>query len=549
MTPAIGRPRRSAGAILAAFALILTLPASSIGGAGYNTPSLAFLAFTGAVTDPLARIIPLINSGEDPFIADDIFQGIPDGIGVRPGPDGSGYVDLFVTHEQSHVPFGVGADPKFADLQDSSVTRVRVDIATRSVLEMETQIISGEIPGGAGFLRFCSATMVGPDQGFDDWTFLVNEESNEDILDVPPGAVYGPDPAIAPHRQSGYSVWLDTETGAYDVISRAGRHNHENTVVVPGGWNEIAILSGDDTFSAPGSQLYLYTAKDDDSIMADKGQLWAFQVTATDAGPVDPYDKFNDANDFLEITNAESAPWSGRFIHVPTDIARGVTGSAPQTALENWSNANNVFQFVRVEDIDYDPANTRVVYFADTGTSRLSENSDSGRLERLTSGGTLSNGRIFRMVLNERDPRIVDEFSILTDSTPVPPGGNPATGVAFVNPDNVATSANSLMMQEDSGSANDVWRYSFPAGPWVKVASVTGTGVSAESSGIVRLGTPFGAGWWALDVQGHRNLDAFTDPQPGGALYEWIGPPSSATGLYSKRLEEGQLLLMYIPGS
>jgi hypothetical protein len=387
--------------------------------------------------------------------------------------------------------------------------------------------------------------MVGPDQGFDHYTFLVNEESNEDILDVPPGAVYGPDPSLGGRRQAGYSVWLDTETGAYDVISRAGRHNHENTVVVPGGWDELAILSGDDTFTAPGSQLYLYTAKDDDALMADKGQLWAFQVSATDAGPVDPYFSGNDANDFLEITNNESAPWRGRFIHVPTDIARGVTGEAPQTALENWSNANNVFQFVRVEDIGYDPDNPRVVYFADTGTSRLSENSGTGRLERLASGGTLSNGRIFKMVLNARDPRIVDAFSVLTDSVPVPPGGNAALGVAFVNPDNLAVGENSMMMQEDSASANDVWQYSFPAGPWVKVASVVGSGASAESSGIVRLeDTAFGDGWWALDVQGHRNLAGLTT-----SGFNWVGPPSSATGSYSKRVEEGQLLLMYIPGS
>ncbi len=75
---------------------------------------------------------------------------------------------------------------------------------------------------------------------------------------------------------------------------------------------------------------------------------------------------------------------------------------------------------------------------------------------------------------------------------------------------------------------------------------VTGTGsVPPRSSGIVRLeGSGFPAGWWALDVQGHQNLPAFT--QPG---FTWVGPPSTATGPYSKRLEEGQLLLMYIPGS
>ncbi len=108
--------------------------------------------------------------------------------------------------------------------------------------------------------------------------------------------------------------------------------------------------------------------------------------------------------------------WSGRFIHVPTDVARGVTNEAPQTALENWSNANNVFQFVRVEDIAYDPDNPRVVYFADTG-NHPSEGGSGHRpaIPRRSTGWPFfdSDGRIFRMVLNARDPRIVDSFEIV----------------------------------------------------------------------------------------------------------------------------------------
>jgi hypothetical protein len=533
MTPVLGRPRRSAGAVLAALALTLALPASTLGGHGYNTASPPYLVFTAVVTDPTAQIIALVNSGEDPFVADDIFQGIPDGIGVVPALDGSGYIDLWVTHEQSHVPF-LGN----ADLQDSSVSRVRVDVAERSVTELQNQIIPGVIPGGQGFLRFCSAFMAGPEHGFDTYTFLVNEESNEHNLPVPPGAVYGPDPALAPLRQAGYSVWLNTETGEYDVISRAGRHNHENTVVIPGGWKNLAILSGDDTFSAPSSQLYLYTAKDAEQVMADKGQLWAFQVTATNGTPLaDPYDPFNDANDYLEIMAGDD--WSGRFIHVPTDVARGVTGEAPQTALENWSNANNVFQFVRVEDVAYDPDNAREVYFADTGTDRLQESGTTGRLFRGPSGtGVASSGRIFKMVLNEEDSRIVDSFSIFADSADA--------ASPFINPDNLDVGENSIMVQEDASSANSIWMYSFETETWTEVARVTGTGSSAESSGIVRLeNTEFGSGWWALDVQGHRNLEDFTEEG-----FVWTdGPGPLNNGPYVKRLEDGQLLLMYIPGS
>jgi len=76
-----------------------------------------------------------------------------------------------------------------------------------------------------------------------------------------------------------------------------------------------------------------------------------------------------------------------------------------------------------------------------------------------------------------------------------------------------------------------------------RVARVQNTG-TAESSGIVRLeDTDFGPGWWALDVHGHQNLEA-----EGGFFWD-DGPSSLNNGPYSKRLEDGQLLLMYIPGS
>lgn len=541
MTPAIGRSRRSAGAILAALALTLALPASTLGGHGYNTASAPYINLLGAYAPAGATpgtVVPLINSGETTDGV--LFQGIPDGLGAVPGV---GWVDLYVAHEESTVPF-----MQFADLQASSVTRVRVDTTEKSILEMEVVLGAAQ-----GFVRFCSAFMAGPEHGFDNYTFFVNEEADETIHTVPVGAVYGADPSLAPNRQAGYSVWLDTETREFDVISRAGRHNHENTVVIPGGWKNVAILSSDDTFNAPSSQLYLYTANDAGQVMDDKGQLWAFQVTATDAGAVDPYDPFNNANDFLEIEPGDD--WGGRFIHVPTDIARGVTGEAPQAALENWSNANNVFQFVRVEDLAYDPDNPRVVYFADTGSTRLKESASTGRLFRAGSAvsnkpWTDSDGRILRMVLNEKDPRIVDSFSIFAEGGLRVANADGTTtivaaGTGIVNPDNMAIGAASIMVQEDSSSNNDIWRYSFTSETWTKVASATQT-ATAETSGIISLEDipGFGAGWWALDVQSHVNLPAFT---VGG--FNWVGPPSSATGPYSKRLEDGQLLLMLLPGT
>lgn len=495
-------------AVTLALALAVALPASVLGDHGFPNPK-PYVSLTGDGT-----IVPLINSGD--VFGDVTFEGIPDGIGAVPNDDGT--VDLYVAHEQSHVPFG-----GFADYQDSSVSRVTVDIEEQAVVGLDVAL-SPDL----GFLRFCSAFMAGPDQGFDNYTFFLNEESN-DIVPVPDGAPYGADPAIAPYRQSGYTVALDTDTGALTTVSRMGRLNHENAVVVPGGWKNLAILSGDDTFSAPSSQLYLYTAKNSEAVMADKGQLWAFQVTATDDGVVDPYDPFNDANDYLEIGTGDE--WSGRFIHVPTDVARGVTGEAPQAALEKWSNDNNVFQFVRVEDIAYDPDDERTIYFTDTGTDRLTESGTTGRLFRGPSDtGTNSNGRVFKMVLNESDPRVVDSFSIVLD----------AASIGMRNPDNLDVSSNSIMVQEDPSGEAKVWRYDM-ANTWTHVA--TATQPKAETSGIVDVSEWFGDGWWALDVQSHVNLDV------GSEELTYVAPISGRTQQYFERREDGQLLLMHIPGS
>jgi len=497
-------------AVLAA-AVVVALPVSAAGVVGYNTASPSYVASTGNVAG--VTFTPLINSGETAY--GDLFEGIPDGIGVVPG---TGYVDLFVNHEQSKVPFMT-----FADFNDSSVTRVRVDIASKSITDMEVAL-----PSSAGLIRFCSNFMVGPEAGFAHHTLFTNEESNDPLI-VPAGAVYPADPFYAPnpYRQAGYTVALDTVTGTFKTIAGMGRHNHENQVLIPGDWNKLAFLSGDDTFSAPGSQLYMYLANNAGQVLADKGHLWAFQVTKANGKQIDPNDPFNDANDYLDIQPGDA--FAGRFIPVPDEIARGTTAANPQDALETWSNDNNVFQFVRVEDIAYDPDHPREVYFADTGTNRLAESETTGRLIRLGSGGTTSNGRIFKMVMNATNPRMVDSFTIFADSADA--------ASLFVNPDNLAISASSIMVQEDSSGVNDVWLYSFSSTSWTKIASATQA--TAETSGIVGLG----GGWWALDVQSHINLAGSVT----GLTYTGPGPQNGT--IYTARREDGQLLLMYVPES
>ncbi|MGZ8562038.1 MAG: alkaline phosphatase PhoX [Candidatus Limnocylindria bacterium] len=520
--------RMGVRALVVASALVIAIPAST----GGVTPAYV------SSPNPAVVFVPLVNSGASLF--GDIFEGIPDGIGVVPGPGKHPtYVDLYVNHEQSMVPFPPVAG--FADFQNSSVTRVRVDLATKAIIDMGVAL-----PSSAGFIRFCSSTIV-TGNGFHHPMLFTNEESNDPLV-VPAGATYPADPYYGGNniRQAGYTVALDTVTGAITPIAGMGRHNHENQVLVPGGWHDkLAFLSGDDTFTAPGSQLYMYLANKASDVLSDKGHLWAFQVTKANGVAVDPYNPWNGANDFLDISAGET--FSGRFIQVPDDIARGTSpGGEPQGRLEAWSNFNNVFQFVRVEDIAYDPDSPRTIYFADTGTTRLKEDPNTGRLLRLPSTdttGTNSNGRIFKMVLNKHDPKRVDSLTILADSATV----------GFVNPDNVAVSHNSIMVQEDNSTLvagsldNDVWNYSMGSGTWTEVASATQF-AAAETSGIVDMSKWLGPGWWALDVQSHVNL-LLPDPPVPGTNYTvpWPLPPTVLTT--TARREDGQLLFMYVPGS
>jgi hypothetical protein len=508
------RVRRSRIVFGVALAVLLVTALPGSAAPGFVTKQSPMLAL-GPGAPAKSSLRALVSTGD--VFQGVRFEGIPDGIGLAPGP--KNVVDVFVNHEESRVPF-LGQ----ADFEDASVTRW-------SITRGNPQIVGASValPASAGFIRFCSSFMAGPDQGFDRYVLLTNEESDDDLA-VPAGATYGPDPALAPNREAGYAVYLDVATGAFGPIAGMGRHNHENTVVVPGGWGEIVTLSGDDTFVAPSSQLYQYVASTPDALVADEGTLFAFRVTATQDGPVDPADPFNGANDYGDIVVGDD--WQGEFIPVPDDVADGTTTLAPQAGLEAWSNANNAFQFIRVEDIAYDRHDPNVVYFADTGERRALPNPATGRLMRGPSGtsGPYPNGRVFRMVLDPADPHHVLSFSILLDNDL---GGYNNLAVMH-QPDNVDTSANSLMVQEDTSQAPNsrIWRYDFATQTWSVVASVLDA--AWESSGIVDASAWFGPGSWLVDVQAHNVLvEQDTTTIPGVTL----------------KREGGQLLLLRLPGS
>jgi hypothetical protein len=493
--------------------LVLAVPVQAHPGKqhhqGFQTAKDPYLTLGAGAPDG-SSLTPIISVGDR--IGKYMFEGIPDGIGLAPA--GHGKVETLVAHEQSTVPFF-----NEADFEDSSVSSLVLDEHAR------VRRARVGLPASEGFIRFCSAFMAGPEEGFDRYTLFLNEESN-DVIDVPDGALYGPDPAVAPQRQAGYAVAYDVRSKRYTQVASMGRLNHENTVVIPGGWDEHSLWTTDDTFSAGTSQLYMYTTPSRKDLFRDRGTLWAFQVTRTDDGPVNPTDPFNDANDYLDIQPGDD--WQGRFIEVPADIARGETDLPPQDALEQWSNDNNVFQFIRLEDVATDDHDPRTVYVADTGSTRIVPDPTTGRMVRGPSGtvGFADNGRIFKFVVSEDDPRGVTSFSVLAD------GDVDAADPTFVdmtNPDNIDTSEHSLMVQEDADNAR-ILRHDFATGMWSTVATVNDP--DGESSGIVDASQWFGEGAWLANVQAHgSNVD---EEQRGDVLY---------------KREDGQLLLLNLPGT
>ncbi len=507
-------------AVVALAAAVLPAPAAA-GGHGFQTgdPALITMAVVGGT------VTPIISVGEE--VDGVMFEGIPDGVGLVPDDDGHpeskgrrgqrpATVDVYVAHEQSTVPFRSARD-----FVDASVTRWTLDTRTGRVLSAEVAISADN-----GYLRFCSASVATPADGFDTHVFFANEETS-DVVPVPAGAPYGADPATAPDRQGGYTVALDTATGDFTQIAGMGRHNHENTVAIPG-YDELVLLSTDDTFTATTSQLYLYTAADQDEMFADEGTLYAFRVTHKNGAPVVATDAFNGANDYLDLGVDDEM--RGEWIPVPESVAKGTSPTvAPQDDLEAWSIANNVFTFVRLEDAAVDKNDRQVVYVADTGASRVKPDATTGRLNRLPGAGFADNGRVFKFVFNADDPLVVDSFTVFADGDA--PAAHPKF-VGFESPDNIDTSKKSLMVQEDADFAQ-IWQHKFSNGSWRVVADVVDTG--GESSGIVDASTYFGPGHWLVTVQAHDlpfvDLDTITEP-----------------GITIKR-EEGQLLLMKVPGS
>ena len=561
--------RRKLGVLVGVAAALVALTATAAfagdNDAGFKTSKGTFLdGKNGWTAEAIISVGDTLPGGY-------MFEAIPDGIAIG-NINGKGTADIFVNHELSLVPFPATRQ----DPINSTISKLRLSQHSAGVLKGEYVI-----PQSAGYQRFCSNFIVDEEHGFDRRLLLTNEEARDTVLrqedawhqpvGTPP-TPFGVMPGEPGAEQAGVVVAYDIKSGAFKSIYGMGRYNHENAVGIPG-YGRPVVLSGDDTFDAPASQLYVYEAASGADFWNDNGALYAFK---SDNAAI---------NDYGDVTEA-MGPIEGRFIPVPREIAVGKLGGdpsarditsldypdpdypappagipdGPQWVLERWSNLNNAFQFIRIEDTAYDRSNPRIVYMADTGEPRAVADAATTRLRRAASGtnGPYPNGRIWKLTLGS-NPLLGATLDILPGANfdgATPQYANPNV---VHQPDNLETTAGAVYIQEDPGTHNSsnppttyppfpnatnarVWRYDLTTGAISVVAevdqSVPGAPALAkatwESSGIVDASSIFGRGAFLVDVEAHSwDMDAGT------------GNDAPAV----PKRENGQLLLLRAPSS
>jgi hypothetical protein len=584
-----GRTILLSAAVLAALAVLAPATAMAKQKSGFKTskPPMLTPVKPGATVTPLLTVGDTLSSGYR-------FEAIPDGISLL--NRGSKRVNVFVNHETGKVPFpwsptGGNTEANAEnDFDNSQVSELTLSRQTAGVLRG-----SFAIDSSSGFQRFCSNYLATKAEGFSRDILFTNEESPDYVFrqeDSWPPPIGDPD-----EEEAGLVVALEAKSGKHHPIYGMGRHNHENSVPIPG-YGQPVVLSGDDTFTSgpllgvpdtpdvpAQSQLYSYIAKNTNDVLKDRGDLWAF-VSDTPG-----------VKDYYDVPPGSPMSITGHYIKVPRDIATGLNpdGSeiqaedvgypeppdngtwqpeprwqqpppvpgvdGPQWVLQHWSDLHNVFQFVRVEDIAYDkrPGMGNVVYIADSGRGRREDQS-------LDTNFRSTNGRVWKMVFDKNDPKKVTSLSVFVegDDSPV------KTPTEIHQPDNLESTPNGVLVTEDPGSSQQ-----FPAGGggdpnattarlWhVPLAGEAGKTIVArvdqsadggptdvdgrppgnwgawESTGIVDASQVFGPDMFLINIQAHT---LWIEKAPGEDNFAPPGPD------FTYKREGGQLLLIKIPG-
>jgi Alkaline phosphatase PhoX len=442
--------------------------------------------------------------------------GIPDGLGAHPNGDGTH--TLFMNHELNFnsvsepVVGGTANRGAFVSqwILDADGDPIAGRRAYDSVFQENAFVGPAPAVGNAtrALARFCSGFLAGPDNGFDRWIYLTNEEEQT--------------AANTFDGRGGQSVAIfDNELHTLPAL---GHYSKENTVVQPDQSTRTVIFSFEDGPATLDNQLYMYVGRKNRSSQASAlarnglvdGTLYVFRSLDLARNSERTFTSGSVTGEWIEIPDAESL----------TDVQ-----------LEAASDAVNAMTFVRPEDGAFNPNNRNEVFWVTTGSS---SGADDGVNEL---------GRLYSLRLHPGNPTRPATLSIVYNADTVVAGG----GDIAISPDNVDASSDYLMINEDGttesravmaakGRDGSIWRFDLVKGPVhalgvdvstaARVAQLdppgrdgvpVGPGVW-ETSGIIDSSGLFGPDTWLSDVQAHPP----TTPPVGPAV----------------TVEDGQLFLM-----
>ena len=354
----------------------------------------------------------------------------------------------------------------------AKVSKITVDESGR--------IISGELieDGSGKYERFCSATIF-TENGFKNPLFVTNEEIEDGIV-----------------------VAYDTVTKNKTEMPWLGKFSHENTILVPNKNNKTIAFTTED--GEPNhSQLYMFMSDNPTNFLNGIGQLYVLIGE-------------NNITSFQDLQ--KGIIYNGYFHPVTWNWM-----TQNSTELEKEVQNLNALDFMRLEDVDFNKVDSSIIYITDTGSDEYGERYEDGRLYQFEIIEPSFNQTDNANITTDNNYKV--KISILLD------GDN---GDDVRNPDNIATSKKSIMIQEDLNDYNiidggvnaRILKYDLTSHNLNPVAIVdqsqdiyhTKAG-EWESSGIIEVFDIFGKGYWLLDIQAHT-----------------LG-------------ESGQLLLMNSPGS
>ncbi len=513
----VGKRGRAALPLLGLTAAVAALPAA-MAAQGFVTAVKPYVV----PVDPAYSIKPLLSAGDRvPETSNPSREyqmvGIPDGLGAHRNSDGT--ITLYMNHELTNTTESETVP---------GVEKNRGAIVSKYILAADGSVLSGEraydtvymentLIGPAaetgnstpGFGRFCSGALVGPREGFSTHIYFPNEESTG---------------ATTFDGKGGLAVAV-IDNAAY-ALPKLGRFPWENTVPMRTRNDKTVIIGMEDGPSTPDSQLWLYVG----TRISSPGST-ILRRNGLDNGKLHVF--VSDTPGMISEVEFQSGTIEGHWVEIPN--AETLT----DVELEAAADAVGAFSFIRPEDGAFNKRSRADYYFVTTGSPHTAPGA-SAPANKL--------GRLYHLELSRAsDPATQpSKLTVVYNADQVINAG----GDIAISPDNIDTSRDFLMINEDGtsesrpvmtakGRDGSVWRFEIGDDAKINVASATrvaslnppgrdGIAVLAgvwETSGVLDATRLFGNGTWLTDVQAHSPTTA---PLPG-------------------TVEDGQLVLMRGP--